>query len=420
MKKILLLIITIAGLATEGHCQSKLLSLEKLKEKPLLLLNADTYDFENNKFHSEPNNKKVYRIELDYISASGGPWMSSGNMDEYYNIKRLIPFSAEDFPNLQELTVKACKYTIDSTIGEFTNLQILYISSGSWNDYEVCASILNKEFPKSFWNLKNLKCLTLDFKEEYGEVERFSELENLESLTISGIMFAPLTLMKLKKLKRLNLYLMTVLASNIDSYFLYPIIDTVTTHCCLNIRENNTRFERFGRGSQYVWNAHSYDTSVSINYLPLTKKREYENGLVKQLYSNGQVAIEGEIKEQQPNGIWKFYDLEGNLTKRMQYNMGVRCGEWYVKYLGDTYFYYENNRIIAKGGKANNYEWLNLLNEHNKTKKSYEIQYLEGEPISLEIHDDNGNLIKMIKSEDEGFKDYYNEYLQIKENLKCN
>lgn len=60
------------------------------------------------------------------------------------------------------------------------------------------------------------------------------------------------------------------------------------------------------------------------------------NGYVKNYYENGNVQNEGWVKNGIPTGVWKMYDVNGNLSQVGQYTMGKRHGRWLKGDLGSV------------------------------------------------------------------------------------
>lgn len=60
------------------------------------------------------------------------------------------------------------------------------------------------------------------------------------------------------------------------------------------------------------------------------------NGYVKNYYENGNVQNEGWVKNGIPTGVWKMYDVNGNLSQVGQYAMGKRHGRWLKGDLGSV------------------------------------------------------------------------------------
>lgn len=60
------------------------------------------------------------------------------------------------------------------------------------------------------------------------------------------------------------------------------------------------------------------------------------NGYVKNYYDNGSIQNEGWVKDGLPTGIWKLYDVSGNLNQVGEYVMGKRNGRWLKGDLGSV------------------------------------------------------------------------------------
>ncbi|WP_343635718.1 hypothetical protein [Fluviicola sp.] len=60
------------------------------------------------------------------------------------------------------------------------------------------------------------------------------------------------------------------------------------------------------------------------------------NGYVKNYYDNGSIQNEGWVKDGLPTGIWKLYDVSGNLSQVGEYVMGKRNGRWLKGDLGSV------------------------------------------------------------------------------------
>lgn len=58
------------------------------------------------------------------------------------------------------------------------------------------------------------------------------------------------------------------------------------------------------------------------------------NGYVKNYYDNGSLQNEGWVKNGLPTGIWKMYDVNGNLSRVGEYVQGKRNGRWLEGDLG--------------------------------------------------------------------------------------
>ena len=60
------------------------------------------------------------------------------------------------------------------------------------------------------------------------------------------------------------------------------------------------------------------------------------NGYVKNYYDNGSIQNEGWVKEGLPTGVWKIYDVNGNLNQVGEYIQGKRNGRWLKGDLGSV------------------------------------------------------------------------------------
>lgn len=60
------------------------------------------------------------------------------------------------------------------------------------------------------------------------------------------------------------------------------------------------------------------------------------NGYVKNYYDNGSIQNEGFVKDGLPTGIWKLYDVNGNLNQVGEYVQGKRNGRWLKGDLGSV------------------------------------------------------------------------------------
>lgn len=60
------------------------------------------------------------------------------------------------------------------------------------------------------------------------------------------------------------------------------------------------------------------------------------NGYVKNYYDNGSIQNEGWVKDGLPTGIWKIYDVNGNLNQVGEYVQGKRNGRWLKGDLGSV------------------------------------------------------------------------------------
>lgn len=58
------------------------------------------------------------------------------------------------------------------------------------------------------------------------------------------------------------------------------------------------------------------------------------NGYVKNYHDNGAIQNEGMVKDGLPTGVWKMYDVNGNLSQVGEYVMGKRNGRWLKGDLG--------------------------------------------------------------------------------------
>lgn len=58
-------------------------------------------------------------------------------------------------------------------------------------------------------------------------------------------------------------------------------------------------------------------------------------------HDNGQVAEEGLIVNNKPEGIWKKYDRNGKIIGRIKYKDGEKSGKWVVRD--------HNGKLLAKG-----------------------------------------------------------------------
>lgn len=61
-----------------------------------------------------------------------------------------------------------------------------------------------------------------------------------------------------------------------------------------------------------------------------------KNGYVKNYYDNGSIQNEGWVKDGLPTGIWKLYDVNGNLNQVGEYILGKRNGRWLKGDLGSV------------------------------------------------------------------------------------
>lgn len=61
-----------------------------------------------------------------------------------------------------------------------------------------------------------------------------------------------------------------------------------------------------------------------------------KNGYVKNYYDNGSIQNEGWVKDGLPTGIWKLYDVNGNLNQVGEYVLGKRNGRWLKGDLGSV------------------------------------------------------------------------------------
>lgn len=60
------------------------------------------------------------------------------------------------------------------------------------------------------------------------------------------------------------------------------------------------------------------------------------NGYVKNYYDNGSIQNEGYVKDGLPTGVWKLYDVNGNLNQVGEYVQGKRNGRWLKGDLGSV------------------------------------------------------------------------------------
>lgn len=60
------------------------------------------------------------------------------------------------------------------------------------------------------------------------------------------------------------------------------------------------------------------------------------NGYVKNYYDNGSIQNEGFVKDGLPTGVWKLYDVNGNLNQVGEYVLGKRNGRWLKGDLGSV------------------------------------------------------------------------------------
>lgn len=67
-----------------------------------------------------------------------------------------------------------------------------------------------------------------------------------------------------------------------------------------------------------------------------------------QLRVDGTVAQTGFYKNQKPCGIWKMYDLKGNLTSTMIYKNGKRQKLISMAHGEEVTVFYQNNRPIKR------------------------------------------------------------------------
>lgn len=64
--------------------------------------------------------------------------------------------------------------------------------------------------------------------------------------------------------------------------------------------------------------------------------QQRKNGYVKNYYDNGSIQNEGWVKDGLPTGIWKLYDVNGNLNQVGEYVLGKRNGRWLKGDLGSV------------------------------------------------------------------------------------
>jgi antitoxin component YwqK of YwqJK toxin-antitoxin module len=128
-----------------------------------------------------------------------------------------------------------------------------------------------------------------------------------------------------------------------------------------------------------------------------------KNGYVKNYYDNGNLQNEGWVKNGLPTGVWKMYDVNGNLNQVGQYILGKRDGRWLKGDLGSV----KNMSEICLNPNIENLEAI--LNYQEKLLDVSVITYQVGKELKRKYYGINLNS----EEAPEGYFEeemYYDEY----------
>ena len=121
--------------------------------------------------------------------------------------------------------------------------------------------------------------------------------------------------------------------------------------------------------------------------------KEIKNGPVVKHYDNGKMRYEGQFRNDNPYGTFKYYFNTGQLKATMEYSDdGV---------IAESNTFYKNGKKMAEGRYINKQKdgvWLYYLNEKGNplvSKETYEDGVLEGESITY--YPDGGNPAEIVE-----------------------
>ncbi len=128
-----------------------------------------------------------------------------------------------------------------------------------------------------------------------------------------------------------------------------------------------------------------------------------KNGYVKNYYDNGSIQNEGWVKDGLPTGIWKLYDVAGNLNQVGEYVMGKRNGRWLKGDLGSV----KNMSEICLNPNLENLDAI--LNYQEKLLDVSVITYQIGKELKRKyygINMNNGEAPEGYYGEEEMYMEY--------------
>ena len=294
----------IAALQAKG-INTELLSLKKLSKERLFVLNKETFDVQSRSFKSETDNRKVFRIKI----LANEPWDS-------------IPFSADDFPNLQELSFDSQDIPLWKDLKTFSKLQVLTLLTDDGRNELFSRAIPYSSVLEPIWHLSNLKKLTLQLPLGYVG-EDILKLEKLEYLYLNVLHIDFPVLNRLPKLKHVNI--------NVHSF---PGMDE-----CLAYQFGSTFIKNYNKTIKYV---DDFGKTLRIQRLDKeclsggVKANSNANGEVLIKHENNKVAMKGYLKNGHVDSVWSFYNSEGQLLGLKQYSMGKPVGKTILYYPFDT------------------------------------------------------------------------------------
>lgn len=77
---------------------------------------------------------------------------------------------------------------------------------------------------------------------------------------------------------------------------------------------------------------------------------DQNNHKVIKYHENGTIQEQGYYKDSLKNGCWMSFDVEGNCTSRVYFDMGNRTGLWNIQSFNGDYYYrvaYEDDKAIT-------------------------------------------------------------------------
>lgn len=199
------------------------------------------------------------------------------------------------------------------------------------------------------------------------------ELENMHSISLSGLSFFSVNFFLIEKLKFLEL-------ESISQPELLNLA-LVLSHFNENVTLENCK--------NYV---SVVDTSQTINLS--------ENGSFRTEYKNGQTLCEGSFKNSVPDGNWKFWYEDGLLCQERSYDAGQPIGKWTLRgphireYLPDgnilTEFTYANGKLVNRKDFQEDFFGYNracVKGEDDPmtfTQSEYKLFWGEGNNVEIE------------------------------------
>lgn len=132
------------------------------------------------------------------------------------------------------------------------------------------------------------------------------------------------------------------------------------------VDKKNIEFYSFIEKKNYLnQNDTIYDIKRLIDYT------KYDNNHVETHFSNGRFACIGDYKSGKPHGLWKYYDLNGNIVEYGYYNEGLKINKWY-------YYRPGNNLCVIQNFKNGNLHGLSKYNIwENQSNDKYYFKGLE-------------------------------------------